>query len=170
MKRLFFILFLTFIPTSSEAGSEDRLRLVHVLLGEEGWRPTNGHPAILHVLERRRHLPKFKGLNLTQMANEYAAFLKPNPKKNDLPHRTSVYRLTLDTAPQWAVKLVNKFLENPKRVKDPCRGRAWHWGSKDDVLTSKRHRVDCGRTNNIFLGKKKILIKVHGRHTPTFSR
>jgi hypothetical protein len=161
MKRLFLILpFLFFLPPEAEAGSEDRLRLVHTLLGEEGWRPTNGHPAILHVLERRRHLPAHQGFTLTRMANEYSAFLKPNPKKNDLPHRTAIYALNIETAPQWAVRLVDKFLENPRSIKDPCRGRAWHFGSKQDVLTSKRHRVNCGKTNNIFLGKKKQVIKV----------
>ena len=168
MKRFFFILFLIFLPVSSEAKSEDHLRLVHAILGEEGWRPTNGHPAILHVLERRRHLPAHEGFTLTRMANEYCAFLKPNPEKNDLPHRTAIYRLTLKTAPQWAVRLVDRFLKNPERVKDPCRGRAWHFGSLTDVLASKRYRVDCGKTYNIFLGKHKKLIKVnHGRGAPT---
>lgn len=164
MKRLILILpflFLTCEPVA--ANSENRLRLVHMLLGEEGWRPTDGHAAILHVLERRRHLPAHEGFTLTDMADEYSAFLKPNPRKNDLPHRTAVYNTTLQTAPQWAVRLVDHFLEDSESIKDPCRGRAWHFGSPEDVLASKRNRVDCGYTHNIFLGSKKNLVEVAQR-------
>ena len=48
---------LIFLPRKTEARSENRLVLVQTLLGEEGWRRTDGHPAILHVLNRRRTLP-----------------------------------------------------------------------------------------------------------------
>jgi len=164
MKRLLLTLSLLFLVSSNvEADPEDHLRLVHMLLGEEGWRPTDGHAAILHVLERRRHLPAHQGFSLTEMADEYSAFLKPNPQKNNLPHRTAVYRTTLETAPQWAVRLVDEFLSDPESVRDPCRGRAWHWGSTEDVLVSKRNRVNCGYTHNIFLGSKKYLVEVAQR-------
>lgn len=143
---------LVFLPQKTEASSENRLTLVQALLGEEGWRPSDGHPAILHVLDRRRTLPKFKGLSLTGMANEYAKFLSPKRPKDSTPARRAVFALTLETAPGWAVKLVDQYLDDPASVPDPCRGRAWHWGSWSDVQTSVRRRVDCGRTHNIFLG------------------
>jgi hypothetical protein len=168
MKRFLLILpflFLTCEPAT--ASSENRLRLVHMILGEEGWRFTDGHAAILHVLERRRHLPAHQGFTLTQMANEYSAFLKPNPEKNDLPHRTAIYRLDLETAPQWAVRLVDQFLQDTRQIKDPCRGRAWHFGSPQDVLASKRNRVDCGYTHNIFLGLQNKRIQVAQRGSDT---
>jgi hypothetical protein len=107
---------------------------------------------MLHVLERRRQRA---GLTLTEMAEAYSAFLKPaKPSANDLPHRGAVYALTLETAPQWTVKLVDTFLADPKIVKDPCHGKAWNWGSETDFLVSKLNRVDCGNTNNVFLGNK----------------
>jgi hypothetical protein len=124
---------LVFLPPKTEASSEDRLVLVQALLGEEGWRPSDGHPAILHVLKRRRYLPAHEGSSLTEMAYRYSVFLKSKKPKDATPNRRAVYALTLDTAPGWALKLVDKFLEDPKSVRDPCRGKAWHWGSWDDV-------------------------------------
>ena len=154
MKYLLFLFFF-FIAADVRAlpnPTEDRLRLVHMLLGEAGWRPANDHPAILHVLERRRQRA---GLTLTEMAEAYSAFLKPaKPSANDLPHRESVYALTLETAPQWVVKLVDAFIQAPETVPDPCKGQAWNWGSPGDFLVSKLNRVDCGDTNNVFCGNK----------------
>ena len=160
MKKLIFVtLLLVCIPASTDAGVEDRMLLVKALLGEEGWRPTNGHPAILHVLERRRTLPAFEGYTLTRMAQEYAKFLSPN-RDPKLPHRASINALTIDTAPQWAVRLVDQFLEDPENVKDPCKGKAWHWGAPWEVNVEKKRRVNCGYTRNVFLNLKKRVISV----------
>ena len=146
---------LVFLPRKTEASSENRLVLVQGLLGEAGYRPANDHPSILHVLERRRHLPKYEGLSLTDMARKYAKFLSPYRDKNSSPHRRGVFALTLETAPGWTIKLVDRFLEDPENVPDPCRGKAWHWGSYTDVQKSKRKRVNCGKTYNIFLSLRE---------------
>lgn len=164
MKRFSFLVFciLFFIPSSTDAGVEDRMTLVRALLGEAGWRPANDHPAMLHVVNRRRTLPAFEGYTLTEMMREYAKFLSPH-RDPELPHRASINALTIDTAPGWAVKLVDKFLEDPKSVKDPCRGEAWHWGATWEVNVSKKRRVDCGYTRNVFLRLKKGVVSVARR-------
>lgn len=147
------------IPSSTDAGTEDRMLLVRMLLGEAGWRPANDHPAMLHVLERRRTLTAHEGFTLTRMAEAYANFLSPH-RDPKLPHRAAINALTIDTAPGWAVRLVDTFLEDPTQVKDPCRGKAWHWGATWEVNVSKKRRVNCGYTRNVFLKQKRRVISV----------
>jgi len=160
MKQVLLIIVLILcIPSSTDAGTEDRMTLVRALLGEAGWRPVNDHPAMLHVLKRRTTLPAHEGFTLTRMAQEYAKFLDPD-RDPELPHRAAINALTIDTAPQWAVRLVDQFLKDPASVEDPCKGQAWHWGAKWEVTVSKKRRVDCGYTLNVFLGLKKHIIVV----------
>jgi hypothetical protein len=90
---------------------------------------------------------------------EYANFLSPH-RDPELPHRKAINALTIDTAPGWAVKLVNDFLDDPESVRDPCRGKAWHWAAKWEVNVSKKRRVNCGYTRNVFLNLKKRVISV----------
>jgi hypothetical protein len=148
------VLSLLLAPETAEGApafsNEDRLVLVHSILGEAGWRPRNDHPAILHVLERRRKLPTHVGKNLTEMAKSYSNFL--NEDREETPHRRAVFATTLETAPRWAVRLVDKFLANPRSIKDPCKGKAWNWGGHFEVGTNNPHAVDCGSTANVFLG------------------
>jgi len=159
----FFVLFTLCIPSPTDAGTENRLVLVQGLLGEAGWKPVNDHPAILHVLERRRlNLPAFEDHSLTEMMQQYANFLSPN-RDPEVPHRAAIMALTIDTAPQWAVRLVNRFLKDPDSVRDPCRGKAWHWGAKWEVNVAKKNQVDCGYTLNAFLPLKKRVISVARR-------
>jgi len=161
MKKLLLctVLCTLLIPSPTDAGMENRMVLVRTLLGEAGWRPVNDHPAMLHVLERRRTLPAHEGYTLTDMAQAYAKFLDPD-RDPELPHRKAINALDIDTAPQWAVKLVDDFLEDPEKVKDPCRGRAWHWGATWEVMVPKSRRVNCGRTLNVFTTLKKGVISV----------
>lgn len=128
---------------------------MYMLLGEAGWRPRNDHPAMLHVLDKRRRvLPAYEGMTLTQAAESYSKFLSAARPKDSSNHRKAIYRLkSLDEAPEWAVKLVDRFLKDPKSVRDPCRGKAWHWGGRFEVhpVTARVRGVDCGSTANIFL-------------------
>ena len=165
MKYFILLIFcsLLLVPSPTDAGVEDRMTLVRALLGEAGWRPRNDHPAILHVLERRRkNLPAFECYTLTEMAQAYANFLDPD-RDPELPHRAAIKALNIDTAPGWAVKLVDKFLKDPNSVKDPCRGKAWHWGATWEVNVSKKRKVDCGYTLNVFTTLKKGVISVARR-------
>jgi len=149
------IICILLVPSPTDAGVEDRLTIVYALLGEEGWRPTRGHAAILHVLERRRtKLPAFEGYTLTEMTKAYSKFLSPK-RDPQLPHRAAIYALTIDTAPQWTVRMVDAFLENPENVKDPCKGKAWNWGATWEIKAPKERIVDCGRTRNTFLKLEK---------------
>ena len=150
---------LLLLPSRTDAEVEDRMVLVQALLGEAGWVPCNDHPAILHVLERQRSLPSHAGYSLTRMAQAYAQFLDPK-RDPDLPHRAAISALTIDSAPSWAVRLVDTFLADPAAVKDPCQGKAWHWGSPEETLTDKTRQVDCGHTKNVFLTLKKRAISV----------
>lgn len=153
MKWLCLVVLCTLL-TPSETGAathpdEERLVLVHALLGESGWRPKNDQPAILHLFNRRRRLPEHQGKTLTQMAQAYSNFLRMD--RPDTPHRKAVFAMTLETAPQWMVRLVDRFLDNPRRVKDPCKGKAWHFGGRFEVDTGNALIVDCGDTANVFL-------------------
>ena len=50
----------------------------------------------------------------------------------------------------WArvVLLARAWMEG--RVRDPCRGRSWHWGGPMDRRREVFEPVDCGPTANIF--------------------
>lgn len=125
---------------------KDRKVLVQTLVAEAGWHKVDDYPAILHVLERRRHLPAFEGLSLSEVAQAYSAFFKPGP---DTQHRADVAAITLETAPKWALKAVDLFYAG--RLRDPCRGRATHWGSPEDYAGKTGFLVvDCGNTRNIY--------------------
>lgn len=150
------------IPSSTDAGVEDRMLLVRMLLGEAGWRPANDHPAMLHVLDRRLTLPAHEGFTLTRMAQAYSKFLSPR-RDQKLPHRASINALTVDTVPGWAIRLVDQFLEDPTQVKDPCRGRAWNWGAAWEITVSKKRRVNCGYTRNVFLKQRRHIISTARR-------
>ncbi len=141
------------VDTSSAAPppGEDRLVLLHSLMGEAGYRRLPDHPAILHVFNRRRRLPEHQGKTLTQMAQAYSNFLEMD--RPETPHRKAVFRHTIETSPQWMVRLVDRFLANPKRVKDPCRGKAWHFGGKFEIAVGDRRILDCGNTANWFLAR-----------------
>ncbi len=153
MRMLFLILpLLLLLPAETGAAvvpAEERLVLVHALLGESGYRPKPDQPAILHLFNRRRRLPEHRGKTLTEMAQAYSNFLDMD--RPETPHRKAVFAMTLETAPQWTVRLVDRFLANPKRIKDPCKGKAWHFGGRFEVDIEGALVIDCGDTANVFL-------------------
>jgi hypothetical protein len=51
-----------------------------------------------------------------------------------------LWRRTIDFARAWGAG----------RVRDPCEGRAWHWGGTMDTPGRNMRPVDCGMTLNIF--------------------
>jgi hypothetical protein len=154
--RIILLVSLLLLPTpagatSSAPRAEDKLVLIHTLIGEAGWYKARDHAAILHVLDRRRQLPMLapESLSLADMALRYSKFHSPYKAPNK--HRAAVRSLTLETAPAWAHEAVERFYAGT--LPDPCRGHALHWGSYDDYQQPSkdvRAVVDCGKTYNIF--------------------
>ena len=154
--RIVLLVSLLLLPASAGATStalsgEEKLVLIHTLIGEAGWTKARDHAAIMHVLDRRRQLPLLapERLSLADMALKYSKFHSPYKAPNK--HRAAVKALTLDTAPAWAHEAVDRFYAGT--LPDPCRGRALHWGSYEDYQqpsNATRAVVDCGKTYNIF--------------------
>lgn len=126
--------------------------LSRALVAEAGERVTPDHVAILHVLERRTHLPAFRGASIADVALRYCAIYRVRAPSKRQAALLALDLLGLERRAPAVVELVREWLAG-RRPRDPCRGQAWHWGSHDDARGSKRIRAQCaGGTRNVFLG------------------
>lgn len=147
------------------------LWLARAWVGEAGWLAARDHAGIGWVLARRwrRAVKRWPELRFVTVVQNYAHALgfrsgrSLTPRQHWLrglsgaqepvgwPRRASwrrhrpFWRATLERAAAWF----------DGRVKDPCQGRAWHWGGEIDVEGAREKglvEVDCGETENIFYG------------------
>jgi len=152
--------------------SRTRLWLARAMIGEAGWFATNDHVAIAYVLKRRweamrERWPKiqFKTVILAYAKalgggrREYTArqiwvrglrddLSEPRgwPQKILWRGHKKCWRQTLQRVDAW----------QRGELADPCRGRAFHWGSSNDIPGEKLFPVDCGETVNTFYGIQNI--------------
>jgi hypothetical protein len=124
--------------------------------------------AILHTLKRRADRAD---ISIASHARDYVSAFKTG-----LPARRWVLEIeeTCSRPPSWPAHLdweahryqcvllferVRAFVAGDSI--DPCRGRAWHWGSREltpDVERARRARwesVDCG-TRNAFYSERTV--------------
>lgn len=142
------------------------LWLARAFVGEAGWMQRNAHAGIAHVLARRwrRVVRRFETMRFETVIKNYCHALgfkrKGTPTRRQLwvrglfgptapeawPHHKSRWERHL---PRWkaAIKRSRKWFAG--RIKDPCQGRAWHWGGLvDRELARTKHlrTVECGDT------------------------
>ncbi len=138
----------TFMP---EALRDPALVLTRALVAEAGYRVRVDHPAILHVLHRRagRGTP----VDDARMAVRYCSvFKRETPRAQRL--RAAPWPYFERRAP-GVTSLAKRWVRGD-RIGDPCRGKARHWGSTQDMeRLDLRGRVlaSCGPTANVFLVK-----------------
>jgi len=145
---------------------EAELWLARTFVGEAGWRAKRTHVGIAYVLARRwrRAVARWPDMRFDTVIKNYAHALgfrrRGTPTKRQLWIRGLEGELRPEHWPRsrasWKrhVSLWKSARERAARffagrLRDPCKGRAWHWGGTIDVdlAASKRLRpVDCGDT------------------------
>ena len=106
--------------------------------------------AILYVLERRA---KRQVRTMVQVAKSYCdAWRVRSPRPRALRMRVLAYTPSDPEYPYWqrARRLVDRWARGA--VRDPCRGKAWHWAAPWVTPRGRMVRLHCGGTSNRFYG------------------
>lgn len=142
--------------------------LARAMVAEAGWDAPRDHVAIAHVLARRwrRAVERWPTLRFLDVIRNYCAGLgdfrrsltprqrwlraldfevaRPEgwPRSASWKRHANYWRNALKRSQRWA----------SGRIKDPCQGKAWHWGGTIDSPYGRMVAVDCGETRNTFYG------------------
>lgn len=150
-----------------------KLWLSRGMVAEAGWTANRDHAAIAFVLARRwkNAVTRYQNLKFLDVIRRYCSAL--DFKMRSISGR-QIWLRTLGFDLQkpigWPEKKVS--WENHKirwkkiltmselwvhnKIIDPCGGKAWHWGSPEDLPKGKMTRIDCGKTLNVFYGLKGV--------------
>jgi hypothetical protein len=138
------------------AKRDPALILARALVAEAGYSPRKDHPAILHVLRKRTQRKDPVGDAL--LALQYCSVFKDSRQtRHAIKAREAPWEYLQSAAPEVS-QLVRAWVRG-HQVKDPCKGKAIHWGSRDDMHARDidgRVAVDCGGTANVFLSAWKV--------------
>lgn len=144
-------LFAALVGAATLAHAQDRddaLDLARCLWAEAGREPSRDWPAILHVLERRTHLPAWRGKSAADVARAYCVSLNGRARN---PRARRIRAASRDEVPARALALAERWIEG-RRPADPCGGRADHWDNREHA---GRVVVDCGGTSNVFFERAR---------------
>jgi hypothetical protein len=156
---------------SEQWDRESHVTLAKAFVGEGGWEAQRDWDGIAHVLARRwsQAVGRNPSMRFVDMVRAYCAPLRgKRPKKRrqqwiraltiegaqpahwpahrvDWADRVGSWRAALTRAAEWA----------QGEVADPCRGRAFHWGSKSDPVPAGHTRIRCGDTLNRFYERER---------------
>jgi len=140
--------------------------LARAMVAEAGWHAENDHIAIAYVLARRWRMltERWPQLRFIDVIRNYCSGL--GSYRRELTQRQKWLRSLSwnDLVPEswpagvsWQryLRYWQSVLERSDRwskgdLKDPCRGRAWHWGGTIDTPRGRMVAVDCGTTENTF--------------------
>ncbi|MDD9945041.1 MAG: hypothetical protein OXU20_28620 [Myxococcales bacterium] len=155
------------VPTSQWT-PDTHLWLSRAMVAEAGWQAETDHVAIAHVLARRwrRAVERWPTLRFIDVIRNYCAGL--GDYRRTLTRRQRWLR-SLDFqlsepsgwpraiswdhhVPLWQSALRRSHLWVQGLLRDPCGGRAWHWGGVIDSPHGRMEAVDCGETLNTFYG------------------
>lgn len=148
--------------------SEAHVWLARAMIAEAGWRAKKDHVGMAYVLARRwkRATERWPTMRFVDVIRNYCAGLgsfrrsltarqewlrgldfnvrKPDawPKRASWKRHGRFWADTLERSHAWA----------QGELRDPCRGRAWHWGGVIDSPRGRMVAIDCGGTRNTFYG------------------
>lgn len=156
---------------ASQWTADAHLWLSRAMVAEAGWRSDRDHVAIAYVLARRWHRAKlrFATLRFVDIVRNYCAGLGDyrrslTPRQQwlrglgFLPARPEAWPRKVSWErhePLWRAALLRSQRWSLGKLKDPCRGRALHWGGTIDSPHGRMTPVDCGETRNTFYGLRK---------------
>lgn len=144
------------------------LLLARSFVGEAGWYAKRDHVAIAYVLARRwkaarQRWPELRFADLLKLYVKALGYGRRSltPRQTWLrglhgPDRPLGWPAGASWArkrPFWAEAVRRAQAWMRGQLRDPCRGRAWHWGGTIDIPGAKKKRlrpVDCGATENTF--------------------
>lgn len=147
--------------------------LARAMVAEAGWLAERDHVAIAYVLGRRWNAMRrrYPNVKLVHMIRGYCAGLEPG-RAELTPRQRWLHGLNLqlrepdgwprqeaswERHQRWWQQVLKRAEDWSRgRLRDPCRGRAWHWGGDMDEPDSKMFEVDCGETRNTFYGLRKV--------------
>ncbi|MGD8860224.1 MAG: hypothetical protein PVI30_09430 [Myxococcales bacterium] len=156
-------------PVPAEQWTSDaRLWLARAMIAEAGWRAPRDHAAIAHVLARRwrRVVERYETIRFVDVIRNYCSGLG-GLSRSPTRRQRWVRRLWPDGsrpegwpdyaswdrhAPLWRHTLARADRFGRGELRDPCRGRAWHWGGTIDSPRGRMQPVNCGDTQNTFYG------------------
>lgn len=152
----------------SQWSAETHLWLSRAMVAEAGWTGERDHVAIAYVLARRWHRVKerFATLRFLDIVRNYCAGLGDyrrslTPRQHWLrglgfgPEEPSGWPRDVSWARHqslWKAALTRSMKWFRGELRDPCRGRALHWGGTIDSPQGRMVPVDCGETRNTFYG------------------
>jgi hypothetical protein len=140
--------------------------LARAMVAEAGWKAERDHIAIAYVLARRwrRLTENWPSLRFIDVIRNYCAGLgdytreftarqrwlrglswtddKPEgwPRAASWPRHLPLWRNALELSARWS----------EGGLRDPCRGRAWHWGGTIDTPQGRMVALNCGKTRNTY--------------------
>lgn len=143
--------------------------LARAMVAEAGWEAKSDHVAIAYVLSRRwkRAKERWPTLRFVDVIRNYCAGLG-SFRRSLTPRQRWLRALgfEVEAAPDgwprgaswrrherlWRGALKRSLKWSRGELRDPCRGRAWHWGGTIDSPHGRMVAVDCGETRNTFYG------------------
>lgn len=145
--------------------------LARGMVAEAGWLAEKDHIAIAFVLSRRwkTRIKKYPTIRFIDVIRAYCAGLEPALHSPTLRQRW-LRSLSFDISepnswprkaswkkhlPLWRKALQRSHDWYHGKYRDPCRGRAWHWGGYIDPPKEGMIPVECGETRNTFYGLKQ---------------
>ena len=155
-----FLLMMASIGAAVAKADAPRIWLARAMVAECGWRPTNCHAAVAHVLQRRAEAQR---VSLVSMIRRYCAGLgdgKANKRQKWIRELSDERMPASWPSASWAkhseywlsaLELAGNFLIG--EVPDPCEEpKPYHFGGlklASDVARMKGKGVaDCGYTGN----------------------
>jgi hypothetical protein len=136
------------------------------MVAEAGWRAERDHIAIAYVLARRwrRMVERWPRMRFLDIVRTYCAGL--GDYRREFTPRQQWLRSLSPTGtkpkgwpdgaswtrhlPLWKAALERSDRWRQGKLRDPCRGKAWHWGGVIDTPQGRMVPVDCGKTLNTF--------------------
>jgi len=145
---------------------ETHIWLARAMVAEAGWKAERDHIAIAYVLARRwrRLTERWPALRFIDVIRNYCAGLGDYTREltnrqrwlrglswsRDEPEGWPRAVSWSRHLPLWRDALKRSARWSKGRLKDPCRGRAWHWGGTIDTPVGRMVQVNCGETRNTY--------------------
>jgi hypothetical protein len=153
------------IPKEEITG-KDKIWLARAMVAEAGWESKRDHVAIAYVLVRRWRKMQVRWPTL-RFRNVMFAYVKGlgEGRREPTARQRWIRALSPDLNQPaywprnvrwshhkglWGAVIVRVEAWLSGKLRDPCRGRAWHWGGTIDEPWKKLEQVDCGETKNTF--------------------
>lgn len=143
-----------------------QLWLARAMVAEAGWTAELDHAAIAHVLARRwkRLAERWPTMRFLDVVRKYCSGLGGFHRDLTLRQRWVRELQPIGEEPEgwprhaswsrhrplWRAALARSASFAEGELRDPCRGKAVHWGGTIDSPRGRMVAIDCGETQNTF--------------------